>query len=123
MNNKLSKLADKFAMKLGLESRPSTSIDEIDDEMAEYKPYESGEFVPEEPPSEEELKYSNNPSFVLQRYLNGIRGIMHNMSEQISLNNYEGLLNNIENIEDILDYVANIVIDIKDKNMNENNQN
>lgn len=90
MTTKLTQIANKWAMKLNLESRPSSG------NMIDYDPEHEVETeeLPPEPTSTsllESLPESRN-----KHYLTSITVTMHEIREKLSLGDYEGILELIE---------------------------
>ncbi len=88
---KISKLADKFSMKLSLESRPASSPD------PSYQQVGSDELLPDdeipEDISSQELKYLNKkPYSDVRYYLDNIRTTIHNLGLKIDLGDFEPTL-------------------------------
>jgi len=86
--NKILKLADKFAMKLSLESRPAPS------DLSPYEPT-LDDIEPIEVPQNDEL---SQPQTVTTRdYLNPIRAAMHNIGEALDFGSFAIALQLIDN--------------------------
>lgn len=97
MTSKRKQLADKFAMKLGLESRysiPALDLDSDDYELLN-PPTESGE---QSRVSQDSLKYDNTPTKSLRMYLKELQFKFHTLSTNVDLEDYEDAIADIEDM-------------------------
>lgn len=109
----LSNIADKFAMKLGLETRPgfSMTMDEV----------ETGDIDADEPQTEEDitesLKYlDKGPNSDLAGYLHYIRNSMHDLSTQLDLSDFHAAIETINNAMHDLHKLKEVIKTKRDTN-------
>lgn len=114
--SKIKEISSKFAMKLGLESRPSsgemptTPYANVTPESLykdEFVPTESNEY---ERMSEETMKYLKNKNRDAKLYLYDISNSLHDLSKNIDLGDFEEAKENIINLSTDLKGLYEILV-------------
>lgn len=113
----MDRFSNKIAMKLSLESRPSSNPVSIGDESVdEFAPTETSPLGSEteeqiiyEPPSEDELKYLSHRDFGIKYYMDSLRIDMHDLGQKMMLSDFPEMLEVIEGMKAELTALGELV--------------